>query len=182
MKYAKRQLRLANSGAFAKRFMAGFAKLVILLSVGCFGTLAQADMVYVVNGANNNVSVIDTNSNNVVATVPVGKQADKIAINPSGTRVYVTSNWGYDTGNTVNVSASSYISVIDTSSNSVVANVIVGVYPTGIAVNPSGTRVYVANTGAYGYGNINSISVIDTSTNNVIATVPVGDRPITLSC
>ena len=44
-------------------------------------------------------------------------------------------------------------------------------YPKGIAVNPAGTRVYVANSGS------NSISVIDTTSNTVINTVDVGEEP-----
>jgi len=44
--------------------------------------------------------------------------------------------------------------------------------PTGVAVNPTGSRLYVANTLS------NTVSVIDTATNGVVATIPVGDAPI----
>ena len=53
----------------------------------------------------------------------------------------------------------------------VVATTAVGREPRGVAINPSGTRVYVPNAGS------NNVSVIDTSNNSVVATVPVGDQP-----
>jgi YVTN family beta-propeller protein len=58
--------------------------------------------------------------------------------------------------------------VIDTATNTVTATVNVGVGPYGVAVNPDGTKVYVANLMS------NNVSVIDTATNTVTATVNVG--------
>jgi YVTN family beta-propeller protein len=52
-----------------------------------------------------------------------------------------------------------------------VATVTVGHGPTGVAVNPAGTRVYVTNWHA------NSMSVIDTATNTIVATVRTGESP-----
>jgi YVTN family beta-propeller protein len=63
------------------------------------------------------------------------------------------------------------ISVIDTASDIVVANVDVETGPYGLAVNPSGTKVYVANLES------DNVSVIDTATNTVVDTVVVGDGP-----
>jgi len=141
-----------------KRQMMGFVKLVILLSMGCFGMLVQADMVYVANVKSHNVSVIDTTTNKVVATIPVGSYPQGLAINPAGTRVYVTNTESDD------------ISVIDTSSNSVVATISVGSdnFPTNIAVSPNGTRVYVTNNKS---GNV---SVIDANTNSLVTTLKIG--------
>ena len=47
----------------------------------------------------------------------------------------------------------------------------VGYSPKGVAVNPNGTKVYVANW------NSNTVSVIDTATNTVTETVNVGYGP-----
>jgi len=143
-----------------KRQMTGFVKLVILLGMGCFGVVVQADMVYVANSGSNTVSVIDTSINSVMATVPVGEYPLGIVINSSGTRVYV-SNYRSDS-----------ISVIDTGTNSVINTVVVGRSPYGVAINSSGTRVYVANRDS------DNVSVIDTSTNTVIATVTTGTGEI----
>ena len=74
---------------------------------------------YVANTGSNSVSVIDTTSNNVVATVGVGDAPKGLAITPDGTRVYVTNA----NDNTV--------SVISAASNTVVATVGVGALPGG---------------------------------------------------
>ena len=66
------------------------------------------------------------------------------------------------------------VSVIDTTTNTVVATVTVGAQPGGVGVNPAGTFAYVANNVS---GNV---SVIDAATNAVVATVTVGQNPIAL--
>jgi YVTN family beta-propeller protein len=65
--------------------------------------------------------------------------------------------------------------VIDAATNAVVATVPVGNGPFGVAVNPAGTRVYVANLFE---GPPGTVSVIDAATNAVVATVTVGDLPV----
>lgn len=107
------------------------------------------------------VSVIDTPTNTVIATVNVGLGPVATAVNPAGTRAYVS-----------NQQANS-VSVIDTSTNTVITSVGVGSQPGEPAVSPDGSRVYVPNQTS------NNMSVIDTSTNTVVATVgslsfPVG--------
>jgi YVTN family beta-propeller protein len=67
------------------------------------------------------------------------------------------------------------VSVMDTSTNNVVATVSVGNNPVGLAVTPDGTAVYVANSGD------NTVSVINSATNTVVATVPVGNQPYAVS-
>ena len=51
-----------------------------------------------------------------------------MAVSPDGTRVYVTNRGGNN------------VTVIDTTNNSVVTTVPVGLEPLGVAVNPAGTR------------------------------------------
>ena len=60
------------------------------------------------------------------------------------------------------------VSVIDTTTNTVIDSIMVGVAPFGVAVTPDGTRVYVTSLLNGG------VSVIDTATNTVITTIPVG--------
>ena len=110
------------------------------------------------------VSVIDTTTNTVTTTVALATSFGEsvapfgLAVNPAGTRLYVT----YET-NTV--------AVIDTATHEVVARVTVGTRPRGVAVHPTGSPVYVANSGS------NIVSLIDTLTNTVLATVLVGTGP-----
>ena len=119
--------------------------------------------VYVTSNSANNVSVIDTGSNTVVATVAVGGGPQGVAVNPTGTRAYV-ANSGPNT-----------VSVIDTATNTVIATVSAGgTTPIGTTVTPDGTRLYVVNRDS------NAVAVIDTSTNTVVATVAVGTAPIAL--
>jgi YVTN family beta-propeller protein len=118
--------------------------------------------VYATTVVPGNLSVIDTATNTVVATVATGTSPGGIAVNPAGTRVYVSN---FDSNN---------VTVIDSATNTVVSTVAVGSSPFGIDVNPAGTRVYVANFES------NNVSVIDTATNAVIATIAVGVAPVAL--
>lgn len=111
--------------------------------------------VYVASDATGTVSVIDTSSNAVV-TIPVGSGVRRVATNPSGTRVYATG---------------STLSVIDTTTNKVVASIPFGLpWATDVAVHPSGARLYVGLGTAF-------ISLVDTATNAVVDTVRLGNRP-----
>ncbi len=116
-----------------------------------------APFAYITNAGDDTVSVIDTASDALVGTIPVGSAPYGVAVHPSGTRVYV-SNVGGGT-----------VSVIDTTSNTVLTTVAAGGY--GIVVHPSGNAVYVSDrTGA--------ISVLDTATNQIVARVPLPSADI----
>jgi YVTN family beta-propeller protein len=156
---------------------------------------------YIPNQVSNNVSVIDTSNNRVVASVNVGSYPYGVAVNQNGTKVYVTNQGSYTvsvintTTNTVSATVTGFyypqgvavrpdgkkvyvanyfgknVSVIDTATNTITATVKVGDFPNGIAVNSAGTKVYVTNQGN------NNISVIDTSNNTVVASVNVEGSP-----
>jgi uncharacterized repeat protein (TIGR01451 family) len=112
----------------------------------------------VANLSSDNVSVIDTATNVVTATVTVGNGPQGVAITPDGTRAYVVNFF------------SNNVSVIDTATNTV-TTVDVGTNPFGVAITPDGAGAYVTNRTS---GNV---SVIDTGTNMVTATVDVGTAP-----
>ncbi len=134
---------------------------VALVLAGVAGASA-APFAYITNMSGNNVSVIDTATNTVVATVAVGVTPLGVAVSPDGSFVYVTNSGS---------STVPGVSVIATGTNTVVATVSVGSGPEGVAVSPDGSRVYVANVFS------NTVSVIATGTNTVVATVPVGSGP-----
>ena len=81
-----------RSGAAAARvFMALFA-IMLAMALGTMASpAAAAPFAYVVNEVSATVSVIDTASNTVVATIPVGENPQGVAITPNGKFVYVTS-------------------------------------------------------------------------------------------
>src|SRR5439155_924386 len=118
------------------------------------------ERVYVANQGT--VSVINTATNAVIATIstPGLRQIFGIAINPAGSRVYLSDT------------AANAVGVIDATNNSFMGARPVGLAPMGLAVDPSGTRVYVANH------DDSSLSVIDATTNAVLSTMQVGTFPI----
>lgn len=70
---------------------------------------------------------------------------------------------------------SNEVNAIDLSTNSVVATIPVGSFPTALVIAPDDSKVYVTN------GSSNNISVISTATNTVIATIPVESEPWNLT-
>jgi YVTN family beta-propeller protein len=131
--------------------IAGFALAGLLGSAQ-----SRAQNAYITNTSAGTVSVIDTATNTVTATIAVGGTDTGVAVSPDGSKVYIGS---FDT-NTV--------SVIATATNRVIATIAVP-SPLGVAVSPDGGKVYVANFDA------SSVSVIATPTNTVIGSpIPVG--------
>ncbi len=115
--------------------------------------------VYVANGFDDTMSVIDGKTNTVTATVAVGDYPHGVAVDPETHTVYVT-NTDEDT-----------VSVIDGKTNTVTATEAVGDYPRKVAVDPGTHNVYVSN------GNGGTVSVIDGKTHAVTATVDVDGSP-----
>jgi YVTN family beta-propeller protein len=133
---------------------------LLLVAAGSL-TAEAAPFAYVTNSNSGDVSVIDTATQTVVATVPVGAAPRGVAVTPDGAFAYV-ANFG-----------SGSVSVIDTAARTLVATVPmpVGSYPWGVAITPNGAFAYVTNFGS------NSVSVIDTASNTVVTTVQVGGDP-----
>jgi YVTN family beta-propeller protein len=166
--------------------------------------MSAGPYLYVPNEYDNTVSVIDTSSDTVVATIPVGGTfADTAAISPDGAFVYVASESGQVAvistatnsvvtvipvpGDLYTVAVSpdgslvyaanvgkSAVSVIDARTNTLITNITVGGGPYGIAFSPDGTRAYVASESG-------TVSVISTATNSVLTTINVGLTPTMLA-
>jgi YVTN family beta-propeller protein len=126
--------------------------------LGSAQSLAQN--AYITNNGANTVSVIDTATNRVTATVPVGSEPAGVAVTPDGSKVFVANL------------DSNTVSVIDTATNGVTATVPVGSAPEGVAVTPDGSKVFVANLFS------NTVSVIDTATNRVPPLSRLGSSPM----
>jgi YVTN family beta-propeller protein len=102
------------------------------------------------------VSVINTATNTVTATVTVGTDPEDVAVTPNGEYVYVTN------------SISDSVSVINAATNTVTTTITGLSGPHGVAVTPNGEYAYVTNS-------VNgTVSVISTATNTVTAIIPVG--------
>src|SRR6266849_5190627 len=113
---------------------------------------------YIANYSEGTVNVIDT-ATYQVTTIPTGAGPRRLAISPSGDRVFVTNN----------VAAS--VSVIDTGTQQLIATIPVGNKPRGIAITPSGDAIYVGNVQG------GTVSIIDSSTLTVIDTITIGIKP-----
>jgi YVTN family beta-propeller protein len=127
-------------------------------------------LIYVTNEDSNNVSVINRQTGDTVATIMVGKRPRGIAasLGKEHPRIYVAN------------SGSNSISVIDPTTNKVEIEVPLrfGTEPEGIAVariSPEKELIFVTN-----YGSEN-VSVIDVSTYQEIYKINVGDGPIAVA-
>ncbi len=149
---------------------------------------------YFTNRDDNNVSVVDLETNTVITHIEVGYAPYGVAVSPDGDTVYVTSKENgismIDaaantlTGNipvfvdTLAVSPDGKklyglsrdeetLMSIDIASGSILDSVEVGLAPHGIAVNNEGTRIYVSSL------DDGTVRVIDALSMGVIATVVV---------
>jgi YVTN family beta-propeller protein len=112
---------------------------------------------YISNPGSGTVSVIDTASNTVVASIrlPTGPEFFQ-AITPDGKHLYETDGC-------------CRVLVVDTATNTMSSTIFVGNGPGPIAVTPDGLHVYVVNQAD------RTVSVIDTSSNTVVG----GPIPVT---
>ena len=122
-----------------------------------------APSAYVTNAGDGSVSVIDTTTNAVTATIlGVGNNPRGIALSPNGAAIYVTN---FD-DNTV--------AEIDAITNTITRTVAVGTNPLGIVAPSNGTLIYVANEAD------NSLTVLDMSlADPAAAAVTIGFAGVT---
>jgi YVTN family beta-propeller protein len=167
------------------------------------GTASAAPFAYITNAGSNSVSVIDTSTNSVVATIAVGNYPVGLAVDPMGTLVYVANvdgrslsfidaraRWNFMSSEYLDKPAgiaahpdrtrvymamhtSGEILVLDLSASSSTA-INVGPSPFDVAIDRAGLRVYVTGSTS------NRFTVIDAGTNSVIATLPL-DSPAGLA-
>ena len=103
-------------------------------------------LLYVVCQDSDEVRIVDSESERVIGSIPVGHIPRGMALSPDGRRLYVTNAW------------SDTVSVIDTQSRQVIQTLPTGFEPTGVVVDKPGTTLYVANRLS------SDISVIDLAT------------------
>ena len=137
---------------------------------------------YVANWVNATVSVIDVDTNTVIATIPVGEEGEEVwgnvsvAITPDGTRAYV--------GNVpLPFPPGPFISVIDVATNTVIARISgstgVGT-PAWITITPDGTRAMTGSGGGTVFvldlASHTNIAQFQPPTSGFIAITPDGTR------
>jgi YVTN family beta-propeller protein len=118
-------------------------------------------LLYVANTASNSVSVVDTATHAVVATIPVGDRPASVSISPDSTTAWVAN-------------ADGTVSVIDTFTNAVARTetAAAGGGTRSTATTPDGATTYRVDSAQ------DRVDVVDTATGRVVASISgVGDGP-----
>lgn len=135
-----------------------------VLTVALFAPQAMARYVYTGNYDNNTVSVIDTATNQVVGSIPVGESPSTLAVTPNGKTLYVGDE------------SDDNLKVIDTQTNQVLTTLPLTYEgedreASVIAISPDGKTAYVSSY------DLEGILVIDTQTNQIVGSqIPVGGK------
>ncbi|MGH9783119.1 MAG: YncE family protein, partial [Terriglobia bacterium] len=147
---------------------------------------ASGENLYVALNRLNAVGKMDLRRGELVQTVSVGVAPFGVAITPQGDRLFVT-NWGgqhptaadprgISSGTATLVDArgiasSGTVSVIDPANFNVIAEIPVGLHPSGIQIRPDGGLAAIANA------NSDSVTLLDTRSLQVVDTIPIPAFP-----
>jgi YVTN family beta-propeller protein len=116
---------------------------------------AAGTLLYVPDPSANMVSVVDTSSDTVTATIPVGSRPYDAAVTPDGSQVFV-ANQGDGT-----------VSVISTATDAVTATIKVLGGVRSVAIDPAGQYAYVVSPAFW-------LTKIDIATGTATGRTPVG--------
>jgi YVTN family beta-propeller protein len=133
---------------------------------------------YVSNEDSNNITVIDTNTDSVIATIPVGKRPRGIEVGPKGENIYVAVSGtpkappgtDEDTLPPPDTTADG-IAVVSVASGQVTTTFKSGSDPEEFAISPGGESIYVSNEDA------GLASVVDVESGKVTEQIKVGVEP-----
>jgi YVTN family beta-propeller protein len=110
------------------------------------GLSADGSLAYVANLNSNSLSVVDTDIDEVVATITGISTPRDVDATPDGRYVLVVNQ------------STNRVTVLDASNYSIVASIPVGSFPCAISIAPDGSAAYVTNRMS------NNVSIIDLST------------------
>src|SRR5262249_20305714 len=129
--------------------------LLLIISVFAFAYPASAQHLFCTTRYSNTTAVIDTSTNLVTTSIPVGAFPVRITMTPNRLKAFVCNGH------------SSNVSVIDTVARTNIATIPVGEGPGEEAVTPDGARLFVVHQrGQHGLGA--PVYVIDTATYAVL--------------
>ncbi len=107
---------------------------------------ARTGLVYVLNYADDSVSVVQSSAGKTLATIRVGSRPEAIEIDEERDRIYVANTH------------SNSVSIIDGHARTVIATVPAGRNPYAISIDSGLNAVYVANFGSPAYTRLNTAS------------------------
>ncbi len=137
---------------FRGRGLQGLLTAVLSLFGAAIPAGAASTDAYVVSSTGT-VSVIDTATSTVKATLTVGAGPSRVTVSPDGAKAYVSHP------------TAGYVSVIDTYIPAVISTIATSAGPGEVAVTPNGQQLWVGVTGG--------VQVIDLASGLPVATVPL---------
>jgi YVTN family beta-propeller protein len=139
---------------------------------------SSAPRIYVTNEVSGDLSVIDSASLKVVATVPLGKRPRGIHPSPDGKTLYVALSGTPIAGPDVDEStlpppdkSADGIGVFDVAQNKIVRMIPGGSDPENFDVSRDGKQLYISNE------DISAMSIVDIASGKVVKTIKMGAQP-----
>ena len=120
---------------------------------------ANAHWLYVTNEKDDTVSVIDTETNEVIRTIPVGERPRGVTLSQDFKRLYICA------------SDSDAVQVMDVATDTIIHDLPSGADPEQFALHPDDRHLYIANEDDA------LATVVDTQTRTVVAQIDVGVEP-----
>jgi YVTN family beta-propeller protein len=181
---------------FTKNRMAGWYALAIMVvafdPVTSFAS--QGYQIWVSNEKSGDVTVIDGGSNQVLATIPVGKRPRGIHAGPDGKTVYVALSGtpisappqldakgnpifkrgnadDDDDDNVKSDKSADAIGVVDVAGRKLIRKINAGSDPEEFALSKDGTQLYVSNE------DVKTASVVNIASGKVEHIIPIGQEP-----
>jgi YVTN family beta-propeller protein len=132
-----------------------------VLAINPAGTRVYVGHARDANGAVSTLSVIDVSAAQLVTTTPLSSDPQAITVSPDGSRAYIA------------LGSSGTVGVLDTSSNKVVFEIVLGAkaFPTGVAESSDSTKLYVVDAVR------SELATYDLGSLQQIATVSAGSSP-----
>ncbi len=137
--------------------------------------LAWAQNAYIPNFDDGTVSVIDTVTNTVSATITLPSTfPEGVAVTPDGSKVLITSRAGNQVTGDQNNGA---LTIIDTATNRVAAQLTTAPGPIGVAITPNGQKAYFVTSNSLGTTDLFSV---DLTTNTLAPVAQLPDQAFSL--
>lgn len=131
---------------------------------GSLGLSRDDALLYAADADSNQLLVIDTKTDQVLARVPVGKTPEKVLVGLDDT-IYVTNAFGRS------------VSVIRRGDWTQATTLSVGVEPRGLSLTPDGKTLLVVSATALDRADVGTLTAIDTGSLSTEWTIPVGEEP-----
>ena len=134
--------------------------------------------VFVTNEVSGDMTVIDSGTRGIIATVPLGKRPRGIHASPDGTTIFVALSGTPIAGPDVDEStlpppdkSADGIGVIDVAQNRVLRIIPGGSDPENFDLSKDGKQIYISNE------DISAVSIIDIASAKVLKTIKMGGQP-----